>query len=73
MTMEMNEARYDRHRDEYDGYCKECDDITNYGEVEPDARNYQCDDCGKRKVMGIEEALMAGFIKIIDDEGDDEF
>lgn len=68
MTITMNEFQYDHHREEYDGYCSDCDDVTNYGEVEPDARRYKCDECGKRCVMGIEEALLKGHIEIIDDE-----
>ena len=44
-------------QDDYIGIC-----IAGGNEqegVEPDARGYECDACGKRKVYGAEELLMA--------------
>ena len=38
------------------GFCLACG-AENYG-VEPDARKYECEDCGKPKVYGAEEILM---------------
>lgn len=43
--------------DIYDGICLNCGEIK-YGEVEPDARGYHCDSCGKDEVCGVEEALI---------------
>jgi hypothetical protein len=34
-----------------------------YG-VEPDARGYECECCGKHRVYGLEEALLMGVIDI---------
>jgi predicted RNA-binding Zn-ribbon protein involved in translation (DUF1610 family) len=42
---------------EYMGFCVACGH-EQYG-VEPDARKYECEDCGERKVYGAEELLMA--------------
>ena len=47
--------------EEYMGYCTACDDITT-DSVEPDAEGYICDECGKHTVMGIENAVLMGFI-----------
>jgi hypothetical protein len=66
--MTMSEDEYENHREEYNGYCIYCKDITNYGGVEPDARKYDCEECGHPGVMGIEEALMSGLIQIGDEE-----
>lgn len=66
--MIMTESKYLEHRDEYDGYCFSCGYVTNYGEVEPDADKRKCDECGKYKVMGIDNALICGYIDIIEDE-----
>lgn len=41
---------------EYMGFCLACG-AEAYG-VEPDARRYECDECGKEKVYGAEELLM---------------
>jgi predicted RNA-binding Zn-ribbon protein involved in translation (DUF1610 family) len=42
--------------DDYVGFCLACGSEA-YG-VEPDARKYECEDCGERKVYGAEELLM---------------
>jgi hypothetical protein len=38
------------------GFCIACGDEA-YG-CEPDARRYECDSCGERKVYGAEELLL---------------
>ena len=38
------------------GFCLACG-ADAYG-VEPDARQYECDECGAEKVYGAEELLM---------------
>jgi hypothetical protein len=50
-------------REESAGLCVACGAIT-YGGVEPDARDYPCESCDERKLMGIEEALFEGAIEI---------
>ena len=42
---------------DYMGICIACG-YEQEG-VEPDARGYECEDCGKHKVYGAEELLMA--------------
>lgn len=44
------------------GICLACGEIQDG--VEPDARGYECDCCEKRRVYGIEEALMMGFVTL---------
>ena len=53
--------------DAYEGVCIECKEITNSG-VEPDARAYECESCGRRTVYGMEEALLMGLIAFTDEE-----
>jgi DNA-directed RNA polymerase subunit RPC12/RpoP len=43
------------------GFCVDCG-AEAYG-VEPDARRYECEDCGARGVYGLAELLMMGLIK----------
>lgn len=38
------------------GFCIACG--ADHDECEPDARNYECYECGERKVFGAEELLM---------------
>ena len=42
--------------DDYMGFCRACG-AQAYG-VEPDARNYECEECGAREVYGAEEFLL---------------
>ena len=46
-------------RDDNEGFCIACGEEA-YG-VEPDARKYECESCGKPKVYGAEELLIMGF------------
>lgn len=64
-AVKMTETEYVKCTDEYNGYCRRCDNVTNFGGVEPDAHGYKCDECGKRTVMGVEEALALWFIHLI--------
>ena len=41
---------------EYMGFCTDCG-AEAYG-VEPDARRYECEECGSRAVYGAEELLI---------------
>lgn len=50
------------------GICLACGEIA-YG-VEPDARGYQCEDCGKPQVYGLEEAVLMGRVEISENEDD---
>jgi len=61
------ESEYKEAREEYHGWCTGCREITNFGGVEPDAENYECDSCGKPKVFGIDTALIMGFFIIVSD------
>ena len=43
------------NRDEYEGICLACGEDAQG--VEPDARKYECESCGKEKVYGCQELL----------------
>ena len=40
------------------GICRKCG-YEHYG-VEPDAENYECEDCGEKEVFGAEQLLIMG-------------
>ena len=42
------------------GYCLHC--AAERGGCEPDARRYECEDCGKMAVYGAQELLLMGLI-----------
>jgi Zn finger protein HypA/HybF involved in hydrogenase expression len=44
--------------DKNTGFCLACGAEKDC--CEPDARNYQCDECGEYQVLGAEEILIAG-------------
>ncbi len=58
----MTEDAYREHCEEDNGICLACGEIRNGG-TEPDAEEYECEDCGAFKVCGIEQALVMGRIE----------
>jgi hypothetical protein len=49
----------------YGGICLACGEYKWDG-CEPDAENYECEECGKNEVMGIENALIQMRINMVD-------
>lgn len=47
--------------DEPVGFCTKCG-LDHYG-IEPDARKYQCEECGTPTVYGAPELLIMGFVQ----------
>lgn len=68
--IKITEAKYEELCDEDGGFCTYCECVT-YG-VEPDAREYVCDNCGAAKVYGIEELLIMGEVLIVAEGAEDE-
>ena len=64
--MKLTISEYNEHRNDYDGYCVGCKTIGRYGYTEPDAENYECDECGENKAMGMDNALIMGYLEIED-------
>lgn len=62
MPTKTTEARYREACENYEGWCKTCCDFTTM-EVEPDAEDYECDQCGEHTVVGAEDALMLELIE----------
>ena len=56
--------------DGLNGGCTACGEIQ-YGNTEPDAREYKCEDCGQNKVYGLEELIVMGLIDLIGDFDDE--
>jgi predicted RNA-binding Zn-ribbon protein involved in translation (DUF1610 family) len=48
------------------GFCVACG-VEVLG-VEPDARQYACEDCGEETVYGLEELVLMGLVRIVGDE-----
>lgn len=46
--------------EDYVGFCLACGAEKEC--CEPDARDYDCDECGERKVYGAEELLIMGLV-----------
>jgi hypothetical protein len=62
--LEGTEAEYRLACDEYWGCCVKCGAIQ-FGGVEPDAEKYECEECNKEAVYGIEQLMMYGRVKIV--------
>ncbi|MFA5758678.1 MAG: hypothetical protein WC942_04875 [Clostridia bacterium] len=41
------------------GFCLNCG--AEHDCVEPDARKYECEECGERQVYGAQEILLMGY------------
>jgi hypothetical protein len=65
MIVSITKEEYQMHAESYDGICLSCGEFS-CGGVEPDAENYECDDCGESRVYGTEQALLIGAITICD-------
>ena len=59
--VEMSIEEIEFHREEYNGICLACGEIA-YGGTEPDAEGYECEACGKKQVMGVEQAFLCGHV-----------
>jgi hypothetical protein len=53
---------FEEARDSNQGYCLNCKEWT-HDCCEPDARGYECPECGKHQVFGAEELLMMGLVQ----------
>jgi hypothetical protein len=66
----LSEGEYDQYNQDNYGVCLNCEELTEGG-VEPDAEGYLCESCEQRQVMGIEQALVDGYICLTDDDGNE--
>jgi len=46
------------------GVCLACGMVDQYAGCEPDAREYECPECGEHKLYGFEEAIMMDVVEI---------
>ena len=53
------------------GWCLRCQEVTQESGVEGDARGYKCPGCGEPQLYGLEEAMMMGVLRLMEDEDDD--
>jgi predicted RNA-binding Zn-ribbon protein involved in translation (DUF1610 family) len=60
----LSREEFREHREDYDGYCTTCEEVTRYGETEPDAEEYECPQCGQDTCYGIEQALLLGYLEV---------
>lgn len=68
MTKTMTETEFAVASNEAAGLCLACGAI-NYGGVEPGCRHCFCEECSARQVMSLENALEAGHIEVVQNEG----
>ena len=62
MNFKMSEEEFMAYQEDYIGLCVACGAERDC--CEPDARNYECESCGEKKVFGAEELLIMGKIEI---------
>lgn len=47
--------------DNQEGFCLACGNVQ--AGCEPDARQYECEECGKHKVYGAQELVLMGILQ----------
>ncbi len=62
--MKMSTEDYLYACNAFAGYCAGCDAITQKNGVEQDAEEYECPACDERKLMGVEQAMLVGKIRL---------
>ena len=67
-TFSMTESEARELSEDSAGFCLACGDQADG--VEPDARKYECVNCGERRVYGLEELALMGRITFTT-EGDE--
>ena len=68
-TVHCTESEFRDMNSSYEGVCMKCGAVRDG--CEPDARNYECYDCGARAVYGIEELLIMGGVEFEDEPEED--
>ena len=66
ITFKMTLREFKDRAHDNEGGCLKCG-FEAYG-VEPDARHYECEECGHDAVFGLEELLLMGRVEILEDE-----
>lgn len=59
----MNNLTFDQiqsalEQDDNIGFCTSCGEL--HSNIEPDARNYKCSNCGLFQVFGVEQIIIEG-------------
>lgn len=62
--IKLTETTFKRLRNDYEGICVKCH--FSWMDVEPDARGYECEQCGTRTVYGTEELLIMGRLEFVE-------
>jgi len=66
VKFKMDTVIFEQYCEDYKGFCIYCGEEHDC--IEPDARKYQCENCGKAGVYGTEELLLMGRLTIMGDE-----
>lgn len=56
-------SQIEENMNSYAGWCTDCGDWTHES-CEPDARKYECPECGQKTCYGAEELLMQDMYEI---------
>lgn len=70
--MKITETTFHELRRSGAGYCATCKQITRDYGVEPDADLYECPECEKFIVCGVDYALMRENIEIVEEGEEDD-
>jgi hypothetical protein len=66
LTLHISTTQYQAMEDDNTGVCLACHEETSG--VEPDAEDYECENCGEHRVTGMMNLLLNGNIVLVSDD-----
>jgi len=64
IELKLTESTFRHLANEYQGICVYCGSAQDG--CEPDARRYECEECGTKTVYGTEELLLMGRLTLVE-------
>jgi len=62
-VLELDEMEFSDLESDYSGVCLGCGEIASG--VEPDASGYRCEACDAHKVVGLENGVLMGRVRVV--------
>lgn len=66
LTLHLSTSQYSAMEDDNTGVCLACHEEASG--VEPDAEDYECENCGEHRVTGMMNLLLGGHIIIVSND-----
>jgi hypothetical protein len=65
LPIEITENDYRNLALDHPGFCQSCREILDEASCEPDAINYTCELCEQNTLMGLDYAILLGYVNVV--------